>query len=384
MNLEIVRLAGNGHRRERSRYWGFGIGIWCLLFAMLRAAAAQEREPASIPGLRSSYPRTNLSTGYDVISSWPARPKNLNWGAMAGIAISPSDQIWTFNRGAVPVQVYTAEGVLVRSWGEGQFREPHQVRFDREGFVWLVDSGQHVVKKFTPEGKLLLTLGTPDEPGADSTHLNRPTDVAITPGGQIFVADGYGNNRIVHFNDHGQFVGTWGSLGSAPGQFSLPHSIAVDSRGRLFVADRNNARVQVFNQAGQFLDEWRDLLVPWHIVINERDEIFVCGSSPMRWAKIPIPGLIVGIPPKDQLIMVFTGDGRAIQLFTFPKGQHPGELDWVHGLAVDRRGNLYLGDIQGRRAQKFLRLEPTHNRFAEIAGKAQPKRDETVRPASKP
>jgi hypothetical protein len=94
--------------------------------------------------------------------------------------------------------------------------------------------------------------------------------------------------------------------------------------------------------------------------------------------------LIVGIPPKDQLIMVFTGDGRAIQLFTFPKGQHPGELDWVHGLAVDRRGNLYLGDIQGRRAQKFLRLEPTNSRFAEIAGKAQPKRDETVRPASKP
>jgi NHL repeat len=383
MNLELARLVANGRRHDRRRYWGFGIGIWCLLFGMLRTAAAQEREPASMPGLRSSYPRINLSTGYDVVSSWPARPKHLTWGAIAGIAISPSDQIWTFNRGAVPVQVYTAEGALVRSWGEGQFREPHQVRFDREGFVWLVDSGQHVVKKFTPEGKLLLTLGTPDEPGADSTHLNRPTDVAITPTGQIFVADGYGNNRIVHFNDHGQFVGTWGSLGSAPGQFSLPHSIAVDSRGRLFVADRNNARVQVFNQAGQFLDEWRDLLVPWHIVINERDEIYVCGSSPMRWSKIPIPGLIVGIPPKDQLIMIFTGDGRLVQLFTFPKGQHSGELDWVHGLAVDRRGNLYLGDIQGRRAQKFLRLEPT-GRFAEIAGKAQPKRDETVRPASKP
>ena len=261
--------------------------------------------------MRPSYPRTNLSTGYEVVPSWPARPKDLTWGAVAGIAISPSDQIWTFNRGAVPVQVYTADGELVRSWGQGQFREPHQVRIDRKGFVWLVDSGLHVVKKFTPEGKLLLTLGTPGEPGEDSTHLNRPTDVAVAPGGDIFVADGYGNNRIVHFDERGQFVRTWGSLGFGPGQFSLPHSIALDSRGRLFVADRNNARVQVFDQAGRFLDEWRDLLVPWHIVITERDEIYVCGSSPMRWPKLPIPGLIVGIPPKDQLVMVFTPDGRA-------------------------------------------------------------------------
>ena len=203
-----------------------------------------------------------------------------------------------------------------------------------------------------------MTLGTVGEPGEDSTHLNRPTDVAVAPGGDTFVTDGYGNNRVVHFDERGQFVGTWGSLGSGPGQFSLPHSIALDSQGRLFVADRNNARVQVFDQAGRFLDEWRDLLVPWHIVITDRDEIYVCGSSPMRWPKLPIPGLIVGIPPKDQLVMVFTPDGRATRLCTFPKGQRSGELDWVHALAVDRRGNLYLGDIQGRRAQKFVRLDP--------------------------
>ncbi len=333
--------------------------------------------------MRPPYPRTNLSTGYEVVPSWPARAKDLAWGAVAGIAISPSDQIWTFNRGAVPVQVYTAAGALVRSWGQGQFREPHQVRIDRKGGVWLVDSGLHVVKKFTPEGKLLLTLGTSGEPGEDSTHLNRPTDVAVGPGGDTFVTDGYGNNRVVHFDERGQFVGTWGSLGSGAGQFSLPHSIAFDSRGRLFVADRNNARVQVFDQAGRFLDEWRDLLVPWHIVITERDEIYVCGSSPMRWPKLPIPGLIVGIPPKDQIVMVFTPDGRATRLYTFPKGQHPGELDWVHALAVDRRGNLYMGDIQGRRAQKFLRLEPA-GRDDPIAGDARPKRDDPVQRAKTP
>jgi sugar lactone lactonase YvrE len=331
-----------------------------------------------------AYPRTNLSTAYEVVPSWPVRPKDVKWGAVAGIAICPSQQIWTFNRGPVPVQVYTADGQLVRSWGQGQFREPHSVRIDSNGFVWLVDSGLHVVQKFAPEGKLLLTLGTPAEPGEDSTHLNRPTDVAVTRSGQIFVTDGYGNNRIVHFDEDGRFVRTWGTLGSGPGQFSLPHSIALDSRGRLFVADRNNARVQVFDQGGQFLDQWRDLLVPWQVVVTEQDEIYVCGSSPMRWPKLPIPGLVVGIPPKDQLIMVFTPDGRVTRLCTFPKGQGSGELDWVHAMAVDGQGNLYLGDIQGRRAQKFHRFEPADRSGGEMAKKAVPKRDDPVQRASKP
>jgi DNA-binding beta-propeller fold protein YncE len=380
MILETFRAhVTDDGRRARLHFLGFGATFFLCCFAPRLAA----QEPASKFAMRPSYPRTNLSTGYEVDPSWPSRPKDLTWGALAGIAISPSDQIWTFNRGTVPVQVYTASGELVRSWGQGRFREPHQVRFDRMGGVWLVDSGLHVVKKFTPEGKLLLTLGTSGEPGEDSTHLNRPTDVAVTPGGDVFVTDGYGNNRVVHFDGHGQFVQTWGSLGSGPGQFSLPHSIALDSRGRLFVADRNNARVQVFDQAGRFLDEWRELLVPWHIVITERDEVYVCGSSTMRWPKLPIPGLIVGIPPKDQLIMVFAPDGRLTRLCTFPKGQRSGELDWLHALAVDRRGNLYLGDIQGKRAQKFLKLEPAAA-VGPMAKDPRPKRDDPVQRAGKP
>jgi sugar lactone lactonase YvrE len=360
--------------------------VWTILLLVLclvRSIAAQEREPAAEATARPSYPRVNLATGYEVVRSWPARPKDLAWGAMAGIAIGPSDQVWTFNRGAVPVQVYTSHGELVRSWGQGQFREPHQVRIDQAGNIWLADSGLHVVREFTPEGKLLLTLGTPGEAGEDTTHFNRPTDVAVAPGGDLFVTDGYGNNRVVHFDQSGRFVQSWGSLGTAPGQFSLPHSIALDSRGRLLVADRNNARIQVFDQAGHFVDEWRDLLVPWHIVITPRDEIYVCGSSPMRWPKLPIPGLLVGIPPKDQLVMVFAPDGRVTRLWTFPKGQGPGELDWAHGLAVDRDGNLYLGDIQGRRAQKFLQLAPA-GRFAEMAKKSLPKSDEQVERTRKP
>jgi NHL repeat len=250
--------------------------------------------------------------------------------------------------------------------------------------VWLVDSGLHVVRQYTADGTLLLTLGTPGEPGQDSTHFNRPTDVAVTSQGEIFVTDGYGNNRVVHFDARGDFIREWGELGVGRGQFSLPHSIAADSQGRLYVADRNNARIQVFDQAGRFLAEWRDLLVPWHLVVTERDEIYVCGSSPMRWPKLQlIPGLVLGIPPKDQLIMVLTPDGRLTRLWTFPKGQSSGELDWVHALAVDPRGNLYLGDIQGRRAQKFLKLAPD-DVGGEVADKVLPKRDEPVQRAGKP
>jgi NHL repeat len=381
MMFEPGRADTDNRGRNRSRY--LGAGVLVLLVCPVTTLPAQERNPMPKVATRAPYPRTNLSTGYEVVAAWPERHKDMKWGAVAGIAIGPMEQIWTFNRGAVPVQVYTAEGALVRSWGQGHFREPHQVRIDRKGLVWLVDSGSHVVQQFTPDGELLLTLGTPGEPGDDSTHLNRPTDVAVTAAGHAFVADGYGNNRIVHFDERGQFVRTWGAIGSAPGQFSLPHSIALDSRGRVFVADRNNARVQVFDQTGRFLDEWRDLLVPWHIVVTEQDEIYVCGSSPMRWPKLPIPGLVVGIPPKDQLVMVFTPDGRLTRLVTFPKGQGSGELDWVHAMAVDRQGNLYLGDIQGRRPQKFLRLEPAP-RTSDVATKVLPKRDDPVQRARKP
>jgi DNA-binding beta-propeller fold protein YncE len=360
-----------------------GLILFPYLFDLGRTVQAQERVPDLKRAARPSYPRINLAAGYEVDRSWPSRPKEIVWGAMAGIAVGPSEQVWTFNRGTIPVQVYTANGKLVRTWGEGQFQEPHQVRIDRDGNVWLVDSGLHVVRKYTPDGKLLLTLGTKGEPGEDFAHFNRPTDVAVTSRGDIFVADGYGNNRIVHYDAQGQFLKAWGELGVGQGMFSIPHSIAIDSTGRLYVADRNNARVQVFNQAGQFLAEWRDLMVPWHIVVAENDEIHVCGSSPMRWPKLVIPGLIVGIPPKDQLVMVFTPDGRVKRLWTFPKGQRPGELDWVHALAVDRHGNLYLGDIQGRRAQKFLRLESA-GRDGEIAKDEQPKRDKSIERTGKP
>ena len=300
------------------------------------------------------YPRVNLATGYHVDTAWPAQKPPYPWEAMAGIAVDDEGLVWTLNRGEMPVQVYDAQGKLVRSWGRGLFKSPHQLSIGPRGDVWIADSQNHAVYKFTPQGDLLLTLGVPGEPGDDDKHFKMPTDVVETLEGDVFVADGYRNNRVVHFGAKGQFVKTWGELGVEPGNFSLPHSIALDSQGRLYVADRNNGRIQVFDQSGRFLAQWRNRCVPWTVRVTSDDRVYVCGSSPAQWRQEDVQ---MGIPPKDQLVMQFDTDGELQHWWSFPLGQadqaKPGELAWVHGLAIDATGNLYLGDIMGKRVQRF-------------------------------
>jgi len=319
--------------------------MWFFLAAI--AVTARAGEP--------NYPPRPTVIEYAVDPAWPKRPAEFGpRAAVPSIAVDRQDRVWCLERGKVPVQVYTVQGDLVKHWGQGAFRGPHSLRFDPEGNVWITDFLDHVVKKLTPEGKLLLTLGTPGKPGEDESHFNGPTDAAITPSGDVFVSDGYGNRRVVHFNAQGKFVKAWGGYGGGPGQFCLPHQIVVDSRGILYVADRNSGRVQVFAQQGKFLDQWSHLVMPWGLSITARDEIWVCGSSPQAWYRNgDYP------PPKDQVFMRFSTDGKARQLWTVPVGQDgrekPGECNWLHAVAVDSRGNLYAGDINGKRIQKFVR-----------------------------
>jgi hypothetical protein len=236
---------------------------------------------------------------------------------------------------------------------------PHSIKLDGQGNVWLADVGNHVVIQCTPDGKVLRTLGIRGEAGADERHFNRPADMVVTPAGDVFIADGYGNARVVHYDKNGSFVKSWGKLGMEPGEFSLPHAIAVDSRGRLYVADRNNVRIQVFDQTGKFLDEWRNIVTPCAFWMSKNDELWVCGSSPMPWR----PGdKVLGYPPVDQLFMKFNTSGKLLQLWAIPKGEdgkeRPGEVNWAHGLALDSNGNIYTVDIKGQRAQKFVSQSP--------------------------
>jgi len=332
---------------QRSRIaWGLVLGIGIVL-GTTGLSAAQEQAP--------NYLRINMTTSYQVDPTWPQRPAGVEWGQTPGVAVDGQDRIWIFTRAKPPVQVYDASGKFLFGWGEDVVEVAHQIRFDGQGNVWLADVGKHVVMQLTPEGKLLKTLGTPGEPGEDERHLNKPTDMTITPEGDVFVSDGYGNARVVHFDKNGRFVKAWGKMGTAGGQFNLPHSIVVDRQGRLYVADRNNVRVQAFDQQGKFLQEWRDLLVPWSLWIDNDGAIWACGSSPMIWRETDT---VLGCPPKDQLLMKFDASGRVLSLWTIPKGEdgkeQPGDVNWLHSLAQDSKGNFYLVDIIGKRAQKFV------------------------------
>ncbi|MFN4258285.1 MAG: peptidyl-alpha-hydroxyglycine alpha-amidating lyase family protein [Gemmataceae bacterium] len=339
-----------------ARYKRFGSGAvvaWGLMAGLLGVSVtiqAQEQD---------KYPRVNVAKAYEVDVAWPKRPAEFLWGHMPGVAVDAKDNVWLYTRADPPIQVYDPKGNLVRSWGSGRLKSAHHLKIDHEGNVWITDIGRHVVEKYTPEGKPLLTIGTPDHPGCDDTHLDMPTDIAVTKNGDVFVADGYGNARVVHFDKNGKYVKEWGKLGSKPGEFSIPHAIAVDSKGRLYVADRNNARVQVFDAEGKLLDIWNNLVVPWGFHMTPNDELWVCGSSPMQWRK---EDSSLGCPPKDQVFMKFNTDGKLLQLWTVPKAidglERPGECNWVHAIAVDSKGNIYVGDIIGKRAQKFVLREP--------------------------
>lgn len=301
------------------------------------------------------YSPTPTVTEYDVDPNWPKRPDNVSGeGWVSGIAIDANEHIWMFRKGPDPIQVYATDGTFVRTWGKALFVDPHQLRIDADGNVWVADFGQHIVQKFTPEGELLLTLGVRGESGEDESHFYRPTDMIVAPSGDVFVTDGYGNRRIVHLDKDGNFIKAWGSFGSEPGQFVLPHAIQIDSKGLLYVADRNSGRIQVFNQDGSFVDQWSNLIMPWGLSINSRDELWVCGSTPHWWYR---KGAYQEY--KDQVLMRFSTDGRVQQVWTLHLGEKketlkPGETIGAHCIVQDAANNLYVGDIYGERAQKFI------------------------------
>lgn len=204
-------------------------------------------------------------------------PEGWTFGRVSGVAVDAAGQVYVAHRGerADPIVVFDAKGKYLRSWGKGLFGSPHAVRVDRQGHIWTTDTVTHQVMKFTPEGKLLLTLGVKAQAGADQKTFNRPTDVAFTPEGDFFVSDGYGNSRVVKFSREGRYLMEWGRRGSGPGEFNLPHAMAVDSKGRLYVSDRENNRIQIFDFNGRFLRQWTHLGATQGIAMTPKDELWI-------------------------------------------------------------------------------------------------------------
>ncbi|MFC1485768.1 hypothetical protein ACFL55_01930 [Candidatus Latescibacterota bacterium] len=286
------------------------------------------------------------------------------------------------------LQIYTPDGNFIRAWDRPELfsetgpalfqnREArinlHYLRFDDDDNVWICHTTRHVVQKCNQDGDVLMTLGTYDEPGDDENHFNRPADMTITPAG-VFIADGYGNRRIVHYSLDGRFIKTWGQQGINPGEFILPHGIHHDPsypEGRLYVADRLNERVQVFDYEGNLLDIWRDLVMPWAILVTNPDEIWIAGSAAHDRANV----LRAVNDNPSQLVAKFNADGRILQMCSFYVGipyiaryvtgdrdfsvpgvnlNRPGDLNVLHDMAFDSMVNLYCATAGGTQlVQKY-------------------------------
>ncbi len=205
-------------------------------------------------------------------------PDGWKFGRVSSVAADSKGEVYVFQRGkkADPVVVFDAKGKYLRSWGKGMFGNPHGMRVDRNGKVWVTDNGDHQVMRFTRDGKLELTLGVKGKAATTNDTFNRPTDIAFSPDGKfVYVSDGYGNSRVMKFTYDGKFVKTWGTPGTKPGQFNTVHSVAVDSQGTVYVSDRENNRIQIFDSEGNFLRQWTHLGATQNIFITPDDEMFV-------------------------------------------------------------------------------------------------------------
>jgi sugar lactone lactonase YvrE len=292
-------------------------------------------------------------------------PEGRTWGATSAVEIAPDGKsIWVGERcgantcagSSLPALLrFDENGTLATSFGAGMFVFPHGIHVDRGGNVWLTDArgkdGKgHQVFKFSPEGKLLLTLGKAGVTGEGPDVFNQPSDVVVAPSGEIFVADGHDENsnaRIVKFSKDGTFIKTWGKRGTAAGEFDTPHGLAFDSRGRLFVADRGNNRIQIFDQDGKFLEEWKQFGRPSGIYIDRNDVIYVADSESGS----------VNPAHKDWLRGIRIGNARTGQVTSFIPDPDTAATNTsaAEGVAVDAHGVIYGAEVGPRALKRYVR-----------------------------
>jgi DNA-binding beta-propeller fold protein YncE len=318
-----------------------------------------------------------LPNPYRTVDDWAQLPGGREMGAVGGVTIDPDgEHIWAVVRCDAPGELFGWEcldsdldpvlkfdldGSVVESFGSGMFIWPHGIDVDPDGNVWVTDAVTaertpegtrgHQVVKFSPDGEVLMTLGTPGEPGDGPDHFNSPSDVVVADNGDVFIADGHGgntNNRVVKFSSDGTFIMSWGQTGYAPGEFRTLHAIAIDSRGRIFVGDRSNNRIQIFDQDGNFLTMWTQFGRPSGISFDENDRIYVADSES---DDVQNPGWEMGIRIGDALT------GWVDEFILFPWGDPRVTAgNGAEFVAVDRDGNLYGGEPRPRKLQKYVRV----------------------------
>ncbi len=271
---------------------------------------------------------------YQVVENWAQFPPGVTkWGSATGVDVDAHDNVYVLHRNqAMPIMVFDRNGKFLRAWGQGMFKTTHFLRVDRFGYVWVTDRGNMQAFKFSSDGKLLMTLGKKGVTGDNTSQdtFNGMGDVAVAKNGDIFIADGEGpNTRVVKFSKNGKFIKWWGGKGTGPGQFNVPHSIAIDGKGRVYVADRSNNRIQIFDQNGKFLNQWTNFGTPWGLFIKG-DLIYVVDGT-----------------ANNCLLIASTKDGKV--------------LDKIDGLGnptavtVDSSGAIYVGEVNGTNVRKLVK-----------------------------
>ncbi len=293
---------------------------------------------------------------FTALERWEKLPAEYAWEEVVGVATDSRGDAFVFARGQHPVIVFGRDGSFRRAWGEGLFARPHGITIGPDDAVYLSDDKGHTVRKFTPEGRLLLTLGTgePSDTGAtgmDYRTVRRgagpfhyPTNLALSPAGEMYVSDGYGNARVHKFSPDGRLLLSWGEPGTGPGQFHLPHGIAVNSKGIVYVADRENSRVQLFTPDGGFSAEWTDVARPCQVFVTPDDRVYVAelGFHAGHWPGNPepaadAPGGRVSVFDSSGALLARWGGGR--------NPCAPGDFFAPHGICVDSRGDVYVGEV---------------------------------------
>ncbi|MGH9147619.1 MAG: peptidyl-alpha-hydroxyglycine alpha-amidating lyase family protein [Vicinamibacterales bacterium] len=271
-------------------------------------------------------------------------PADVTMGAAASVAFDSKGHLYVLNRGPQPLAEFDANGRFIRSFGEGLFVRTHGMDIDRDGNIWVTDVGSHIVIKLSPQGQVLLTLGTRGEAGewneaAQVRRLNEPNDVAIGRNGDIFVVQGHtpgakGDPRVLRFDRSGKLIHSWGGKGKDPGKFDVAHGLAIDARGQLWVADRENQRIQVFDQDGKFIRELKYAGLPCGLDIG-REAIYMVNGFAGQILKMDLNGSVVAAVGKP--------------------GKGVGEFGEAHFIAVSPKGELWVADTVNRSVQKFVK-----------------------------
>ena len=290
---------------------------------------------------------TTMASGtyvYQVDEGWGRLPEGWSYKEAAAVGVDSRDRVYVFTRGDHPMIVFDRDGNFLRSWGEGLFVRAHGVTMGPDDTIYCTDDADHTVRKCTLDGKVLLTLGSSGEPAPFNSGLpfNRCTHVALSPStNDIYVSDGYGNARVHKYSPDGKLLLSWGEPGTDPGQFNIVHNIATDKDGYVYVADRENHRVQIFDANGKYETQWVNMARPCGLYIDDKqDQLCYIGEL---GATIGANQDAVGLGPR---VSIHNLEGQVLaRLGDLGQGEAPGQFISPHGIAVDSRGDIYVGEV---------------------------------------